>query len=331
MGSSRIKQSIDPKVVAGTGFAPAYNGGINGSANFVETQAYLQDYLRADKNLHHVFIEAFAPALLENPGTATRRFVATGGQGARPSVIEFGLRNDIADFTSTFFSVSGLSSAIRTVSMNRGRTSSADSSNDGFAPVPLAPHHFSVRNIFNFVLHTGFIRRGGVVSEVPLAAARKMIANCHLHQVECRFFVSPLHVDVLMAAYHLGLWPELEKLKRGLAELAPTYDFTRYNHLIEERSGQVVYWPEAFHFSAALGELVERAMTGRSADMPANFGIVLDARNIEASLAGWREERDVWIGQHPETVARMQKAEFDFLNGVSFKAVTDAEIAAGGW
>src|SRR3954452_3567860 len=92
MGSSRIKQSIDPKVVAGTEFAPAYNGGINGSANFVETQAYLQDYLRADKNLHHVFIEAFAPALLGNPGgAATRPFVATGGQGGRPAIIEFGL------------------------------------------------------------------------------------------------------------------------------------------------------------------------------------------------------------------------------------------------
>jgi hypothetical protein len=48
-------------------------------------------------------------------------------------------------------------------------------------------------------------------------------------------------------------------------------------------------------------------------------------------LAAWREERDVWIGQHPESVARMQQAEFDFQNGVSFKAVTDAEIAAGGW
>jgi hypothetical protein len=159
-----------------------------------------------------------------------------------------------------------------------------------------------------------------------------MIANCHLHQVECRFFVSPLHADVLVAAYHLGLWPELEKLKRGLAELTPTYDFTRFNHLIEERSGPVIYWPEAFHFSAALGELVARAMTGmRTADMPANFGSVLDSRNIEASLAAWREERDIWIGQHPESVARMQKAEFDFQNGVSFKAVTDAEIAAGGW
>ena len=159
-----------------------------------------------------------------------------------------------------------------------------------------------------------------------------MIEDCNRHQVECRFFVSPLHADVLLAAYHLGLWPELEKVKRGLAELAPTYDFTRYIRLIEERTGPVVYWPEAFHFSAALGELMARAMTDlRTADMPANFGVVLDSRNVDSSLAAWREERDQWVAQHPESVARMRKSEDDFRNGVSFKTVTDAEIAAGGW
>ena len=92
MGSSRIKQSIDPKLVAGTGFAPAYNGGINGSARFQEIRAYLQDYLRADKNLHHVFIEVFAPVLFANPqAAAPTPFVVTGGQAARPPVVEFGL------------------------------------------------------------------------------------------------------------------------------------------------------------------------------------------------------------------------------------------------
>jgi len=336
MGSSRIKQSIDPKLVVGTGFAPAYNGGINGSANFVETRAYLRDYLRVDKNLHHVFIEAFAPALLTYPegGPETRRFVVTGEQAGRPPIIEFELGADIADFASTFFSVGGLTSAIRTVSMNRGPKSMpfAGSSDDGFAPIPLAPHHFSVRNVLNFVLHTGFMRRDGAVSRVPIATARRMITSCNLHQVECRFFVSPLHADVLLAAYHLGLWPELEKLKRELAELAPTYDFTHYSHLIEERTGPVVYWPEAFHFSTALGELMARAMTGlRTADMPQNFGLILDSKNIESSLVAWREERDNWIAQHPDIVERMRKAEDDFRNGVSFKAVTDAEIAAGGW
>jgi hypothetical protein len=165
-----------------------------------------------------------------------------------------------------------------------------------------------------------------------LAAAREMIATCDRYQVDCRFFVSPLHADVLFAIYHLGLWPEMENLKRGLAELAPTYDFTRYSPLIEERAGPVVYWPEAFHFSPALGELMARAMTGlRTTDMPQNFGVLMDAKNIESSLIAWRQERDDWIAQHPALVERMRKAEDDFLRGVPFQAVTDAEIATGEW
>ncbi len=108
MGSSRIKQSIDPKLFAGTGFAPVYNGGINGSASFQETRAYLQDYLRADQNLHHIFIEVFAPVLFANPrAAAPTSFVVTGGQAPRPSVVEFGLLDQISDFGSIFFSVGG--------------------------------------------------------------------------------------------------------------------------------------------------------------------------------------------------------------------------------
>jgi hypothetical protein len=338
MGSSRIKQTVDPRLVAGTEFAPAYNGGINGSANFAEVKSFLQYYLTADKNLRHVFIEAFAPALFARRETMPARpdplLDAALPKKARPPMIQFGLASDLADFASVFFSVGGLSSAVRTVSVNRGQRNLpvAGSFDDGFAPIALAPHHFSVRNVFNFVLHTRFMQRDMLVSPVTIVAAKEMIAACKLHQAECRFFVSPLHADVLFAAYHLGLWPELEELKRTLAELAPTYDFTRYNHIIDERIGPVVYWPEAFHFSPALGELVAKAMTGlRTADMPQNFGVVLDAKNIDSSLAAWREERDSWIVQRPDSVERMRKAEENLQKGVSFKSVTDAEIAAGGW
>ena len=132
-------------------------------------------------------------------------------------------------------------------------------------------------------------------------------------------------------------------MKRTLAALAPTFDFTRYNHLIDERTGPVVYWPEAFHFAPALGKLMAEAMTGvRTANTPENFGVTLDASNIEASLgydgwaadedlAAWREERDSWIARHPDSVQRMRKAQENFQNGVSFKAVTDAELRGGGW
>jgi hypothetical protein len=65
--------------------------------------------------------------------------------------------------------------------------------------------------------------------------------------------------------------------------------------------------------------------------MPENFGVLLDSKNVDANLAAWRQERDQWIARHPEIVERLHKAEENFRNGVSFKAVTDAEIAAGGW
>jgi hypothetical protein len=245
---------------------------------------------------------------------------------------QFGLTDDIADFASVFFSVGGLSSAIQTVWLNRHNPRLAPSSEDGFAPIPLIQHHFSVRNVFNFVFHSAVISRASRFDSRIAAAAQAMLADCKSHGVECHFFISPLHADALYAAYYLGLWPELEKLKRTLAELAPTYDFTRYNDIIEERVGPVVYWPEAFHFAPALGELMTKAMIGmRTAAMPANFGVVIDRHNIDASLAAWREERDHWITQHPDSVARMKKAEEDFQRGLSFKAVTDAEMAAGGW
>lgn len=331
IGSSRIKQTIDPKLLAGTPFAPAYNAGINGSADYEELNSYLQYYISADKNLRHVFIEAFASAMFS--AEQSPRMVTS----LKPR-IRFGLEDYIADFGSVFFSLSGLNSSVRTAWLNRRRARDhwvlpgGGSWEGGFAPVALQPNHHSVRNVFNFVLHNAVFHSTSRFDPRVPVAAEAMIADCKWHGVECRFFLSPLHADVLYALYHLNLWPEVEKLKRTLATLAPTYDFTRYNHLIDERTGPVVYWPEAFHFAPALGELVAKAMTGvRTADMPDNFGAMLDASHIETSLAAWREERDSWIAQHPDSVQRMRKAQENFRNGVSFKAVTDAELRAGGW
>ena len=37
-------------------------------------------------------------------------------------------------------------------------------------------------------------------------------------------------------------------------------------------------------------------------EMPENFGVLLDSKNIDANLAAWRVERDGWIAQHPDAV-----------------------------
>ena len=54
-------------------------------------------------------------------------------------------------------------------------------------------------------------------------------------------------------------------------------------------------------------------MTGlRTADLPDNFSMVLDARNIESSLVAWREERDSWIARNPDALERMRGADENF-------------------
>src|SRR5262249_2973688 len=168
MGSSRVKQSIDPKLLSETAFAPAYNAGLNGSANFAETNPYLHYYLQSDKNLRRVLIEAFVPPLLPYGGidSETGPFVVPTQNTKRPTVLQLGLASDIADLTSVFFSLDGVRSAISTVAANWSQSKSpvTASVDDGFAPIALASHHFSVRNVFNFVLHTGVVRRGGQVS-----------------------------------------------------------------------------------------------------------------------------------------------------------------------
>ena len=63
---------------------------------------------------------------------------------------------------------------------------------------------------------------------------------------------------------------------------------------------------------------------------------VLTVRDVKrgetVGYAGaWRAERDSWIARHPGAVQRMQKAQANFQDGVSFEAVTDAELKAGGW
>jgi len=239
IGSSRIKQTIDPKLFAGTRFAPAYNAGINGSADYEELNSYLQYYISADKQLRHVFIEAFASAMFSVEPSSRR------GAPLKP-MMQLGLKEYVADFGSVFFSVNGLNSSIRSAWLNRrsGRDHwvlpAGGSWEDGFAPVALQPNHHSVRNVFNFVVHKAVFHSTGRLDPRVAVAAEAMIADCQRHGVECRFFLSPLHADVLYALYHLNLWPEVEKLKRTLAALAPTYDFTRYNHLINERTGPVV-------------------------------------------------------------------------------------------
>ena len=125
---------------------PAYNGGVNGSADFGEIRSYLQYYLRPRQEFASRLHRGLCARAVRSPRNEADRgrhplLDAALPKRARPPMIQFGLANDLADFASVFFSVSGLKSAVRTVSPNlvdKGICPLRARSDDGFAPIALA-------------------------------------------------------------------------------------------------------------------------------------------------------------------------------------------------
>ena len=105
MGTSRVRQSIDPGVLAGTTFAPAYNGALNGGAHFQEIRWFLQVHFEADKKLRYVYIEAFPTALLQYSDPSMAPKPRAPGSLA-------------AGYVSAVFSMGGLRNSARTVLLN---------------------------------------------------------------------------------------------------------------------------------------------------------------------------------------------------------------------
>jgi hypothetical protein len=316
VGSSRTKQTIDPSLLNGTVYGPAYNAGVDGQADPSDLESMLRHHFRADRNLRYAFIEIFATGVLASPAP-------------RP-IEQDRFLTRLNDWSKLLNSYGGLSYSWKTVAYNLNLGSplvgdTREVRENGFSPVPLVTHHFSVYNVPTFITYNDVVPSGKKLFGMVAPEFARLIETCKSHGIECSFVLTPLHADVLYGAYVKNGWEELETLKRTLASLAPTWDFTRYNALIDERDGQVVYWPEAFHYSAALGGLMLRRIAGRNAtDLPPNFGVLIDPSNVEDQLAAWRAERDAWIPEHSGVVARYNAAAANKQKGLTASEATDA-------
>ena len=72
LGTSRFHQSIDPAVLDGTRFSPAYNAALPATSLW-ETEALLEEFFEYDKNLRAVFVELFLYHFLGDERPRARR------------------------------------------------------------------------------------------------------------------------------------------------------------------------------------------------------------------------------------------------------------------
>jgi hypothetical protein len=313
IGASTVKQSIDPSRVEASGFAPAYNGGIDNGADFEEIRRFVRYYLEVDPELKFLRIEVFLPGLTTWSQPPVRQ----------PPITDFQVAKD---WIAALFSASAVGFSIETIFQNRiTKPQAAPPTRNGFSPIPSSDSHVSVWNLPDMLYRKSVFRPELVANRQLFNTAQDIIEECRAHNVDCRFFFSPLHADALYGIYFMGLWNEICELKKSFARIAPTYDFTRYNDLIDERTGAIVYWPEGFHFSPALGNKLASVMTDqRSADLPPNFGILMDAGTVDADIAAWTAERDAWIQRHPLIAARYEAARFNVSEAVPRRGKLDS-------
>lgn len=158
---------------------------------------------------------------------------------------------------------------------------------------------------------------------------RTILRLSHQHATHLHLVISPSHARQWEALLQAGLWNDFENWKRMLvlvndeeahrAGRPPfaVWDFSGYNtYTVEEvpdeddpKNEMRWYW-ESSHFRKELGDhVLDRVLGYRSPDrVTANdFGVRLDAHNIEAHLAAMRAAQRHWQRAHAADVAEIEE------------------------
>jgi hypothetical protein len=154
---------------------------------------------------------------------------------------------------------------------------------------------------------------GGGADDMANTRLSAFLHDMRARKVDVVLFTYPYHAELLAAFDAAGLWPEFERWKRDLADIAsaagvPLWDFAVLTAETSEtvpaagdtRTRMHYYW-EAGHFKAALGDLVMARMTGSAG----SFGTLLTPGTVDAVIKGERQALAAYKAENPEIAARL--------------------------
>jgi hypothetical protein len=143
-----------------------------------------------------------------------------------------------------------------------------------------------------------------------LALFRAIVNFARAAHIDVRFFINPIHARMLVALQEAGLWPQYEEWKRRLvstladeavasnASPFPLWDFSGINTVttefippLHDRS-EMKWWWEPSHYRSRAGDLIlDRILDYKDRDRrgPNDFGVALDAQNIDSWISKTRE------------------------------------------
>jgi hypothetical protein len=301
LGTSRVHQSIDPSVLDGTRFAPAYNAAMPAGSMDMNA-AYLRQYIGLDRNLRTVVVELFLPNFIGAPRGAAP---GTWSELARNAVTLLASADTLWDSAST-----------------------------------LAYNAFSGRPVFQ-INPRGYLERppgrdtraafealaayiwSSAVSEPDRVtfdrqafdAILDIIEIARANELELIFVVTPSHGYVEHYYDVIGAWDVIEQWLVRLSGRATVYGFSPPGEWVNEPiTSQMTYWNDPFHFSLAMGRnMLASLVDVPGSAQPGDFMQRLTPESAAAHVERRRRAARQWADANPSFVTRFEDARQKWL------------------
>ena len=295
LGTSRIHQAMDPEVLDGSRYAPAYNASIPASSLGLNV-SHLRQYVELNPNLKVVFVELFLYNFLGQP---QERYLKTRAEFVRESA-------------GLFFSNDVLWASVLTFAYNLGINKPGFEIKPGgyyFYP----PGHDAIGPFSGFPagiwpLHE--TRASGMkLHEPAFESLREIVKIAQEKKLELVFVLTPNHAydDYYIDA--VGAWDKVEEwLHRLSAEQITIYSFSQPNSWVYEPVRKPMrYWNDPYHFSVEMGNAMQLALTGRSSPrMPDGFMLRITPENVAEHIASRRDAISTWTQDNMSFVTAFQ-------------------------
>lgn len=295
LGTSRIHQSIDPSVLEGTSFAPAYNASIPASSLGLNI-SHLKQYIDLDPKLKTVIVELFLWNFL--------------GQGQERPPKSF--REYVLNTLALFVSGDTLWSAVQTLGYNLLRNKPIFQINPGgyfYRP----PGH-EAKGFFDLfpagIWKTHKTLPNGTLSlhDPAFETVREFVEVARKHHLELIFVLTPTHAydDYYIDSIHA--WDKVEEwLRRLSSEPVTIYSFSQPNDWTYEpvKTG-MRYWSDPFHFSLKMGQAMQQSLVGvHVSDVPENFMMRMTPDVVREHIRKKKEAIRIWAQHNPDFVAQI--------------------------
>jgi hypothetical protein len=290
LGTSRIHQSIDPLVLDGTRYAPAYNASVPAVSLSMNVE-YLRHYVHLDPALRTVIIELFFYNFL--------------GQGQERTNIS---PSDFVKNTATlFFSADALWASAQTVFYNLIRNVPArEIRPSGYHYYPPGHDFKGTFDAFPWGIWKQHAKRTGklMLHEPAFDSLRELVKTASDRNVELIFILGPNHAYDDFYLDYIDAWEVMEQWLSRVSAFGKVYSFSQPNLLMQEPAkAEMRWWYDPYHFSLEMGRAMQLALTGaRSPEWPSNFMILMAPENAPSHVAARRAAIKQWARENPQFV-----------------------------